>query len=53
MLAGTVLDRVSSINDRGVIMDEKFNFSEHMDVMVGKSFAMLGFNRDPYTLRSL
>jgi hypothetical protein len=34
MLAGTVLDRVSSINDLGVIMDEKLNFSEHVDVMV-------------------
>jgi hypothetical protein len=31
MLAGTVLDRVSSINDLGVIMDEKMNFSEHLD----------------------
>jgi hypothetical protein len=60
MLAGTVLDRVSSINDLGVIMDEKMNFSEHVDVMVGKAFAMLGFItrlafefRDPYTLKSL
>jgi hypothetical protein len=41
MLAGTVLDRVSSINDLGVIMDKKMNFSEHVDVMVGKTFAML------------
>jgi hypothetical protein len=24
-------------------MDEKMNFSEHIDVMVGKAFAMLGF----------
>jgi hypothetical protein len=60
MLVGTVLDRVSSINDLGVIMDEKMNFSEHVDVMVGKDFAMLGFIRrlsfelrDPYTLMSL
>jgi hypothetical protein len=60
MLAGTMLDRVSSINDLGVIMDEKMNFSEHVDVKVGKAFAMLGFIRrlsfefrDPYTLRSL
>jgi hypothetical protein len=60
MLGGTVLDRVSSINDLGVIMDEKIYFSEHMDVMVGKAFAMLGFIRrlssefrDPYTLKSL
>jgi hypothetical protein len=34
MLAGTVLDRVSSINDVRVIMDEKMNFSEHVDVKI-------------------
>jgi hypothetical protein len=41
-------------------MDEKMNFSEHVEVMVGKAFAMLGFIRrlslefrDPYTLKSL
>jgi hypothetical protein len=52
MLAGTVLDWVSSIN----IMGEKMNFSEHVDVIVGKAFAKLGFIRrlsfefrDPYT----
>jgi hypothetical protein len=59
MLAGTVLDRVSSINDLGVVMDEKMNFSEQVDVMLDKAFAMLGFIRrlsfefrDPYTLKS-
>jgi hypothetical protein len=26
-------------------MDEKMNFLEHVDVMVGKAFAMLGFIR--------
>jgi hypothetical protein len=30
-----VLDRVSSRNNLGVIMDEEMNFSEHVDVMVG------------------
>jgi hypothetical protein len=45
MLAGTVLDRVSSINDLGVNMDEKVNFSEHVDVMVGKASAILEFIR--------
>jgi hypothetical protein len=60
MLGGTVLDRVNYINNLGVIIDEKMNFSEHIDVMVGKAFAMLGFIRrlsfefrDPNTLRSL
>jgi hypothetical protein len=45
-LGGTVLDRISSINDLGVIMDEKLLFSEHIDVMVDKVLAMLGFIRD-------
>jgi hypothetical protein len=38
-------------------MDEKMTFSEHVDVMVAKTFAMIGFIRrlslefrDPYTL---
>jgi hypothetical protein len=60
MLGGTVLDRVSSINDMGVIVDEKMLFSEQIDGMVGKAFAMLGFIRrlsfefrDPHILRSL
>jgi hypothetical protein len=41
-------------------MDEQMTFSEHVDVMVAKAFAMLGFIRrlllefrDPYTLKSL
>jgi hypothetical protein len=38
-----VLDRVSSINNIGVIMDEKITFLEHVDVMVAKTFAMLEF----------
>jgi hypothetical protein len=40
MLAGAVLDWISSMNDLGVIMDESMNFSEHVDVMVGKVFAI-------------
>jgi hypothetical protein len=59
MLGGTVLDRVSSLNDLGVIMNEKMIFSEDVDVMVAKAFAILGFIRrlslefkDPYTLKS-
>jgi hypothetical protein len=41
-------------------MDEKMIFLEHVDVMVGKVFMMMGFIkrlsfefRDPHTLRSL
>jgi hypothetical protein len=47
-------------SDLKVIMDEKMTFSEHVDVMVVKAFAMLGFIRrlslefrDPYALKSL
>jgi hypothetical protein len=36
MLGGTVLDQVSSINNLGVIMDEKITYSEYVDVMVAK-----------------
>jgi hypothetical protein len=45
MMCGTVLERVSSINNLGVIMNERITFSEHVDVMVAKAFAMLGFIR--------
>jgi hypothetical protein len=57
-----VLDQVNSINDLGFIMfmDEKMNFPEHVNVIVGKAFTILGFIRrlsfelrDPYTLKSL
>jgi hypothetical protein len=41
-------------------MDEKMTFSEHVDVMVAKAFAMLGFIRRfslefryTYTIKSL
>jgi hypothetical protein len=41
-------------------MDENMNYLEHVEVMVSKAFAMLGFIRrlsfefrDPYTLNSL
>jgi hypothetical protein len=51
---------VSFINDLGVIMDEKMTFSEHVDVIVAKAFAILGFIRrlslefrDPYPLKFL
>jgi hypothetical protein len=59
MLAGTVLEWIGSINNLGVIIDKKMNFSEHEDVMVGKAFAMLGLIRrlsfelrDPYSIHS-
>jgi hypothetical protein len=53
MLGGTVLDRVSSINDLGVIMDEKMTFSELVNVMVAKAFGVLGFMRRLWSLEIL
>jgi hypothetical protein len=48
----TSLDRVESINDLGVIMDNKMTSAGHIDVMVGKALAILGFVK-PYTLKTL
>jgi hypothetical protein len=52
-----VFEHVNSINDLRVIMDQRMCFTEHIDVMVVKALAMLGFIgrvfgefRDPYTL---
>jgi hypothetical protein len=60
-LGQMVLDRVNSINDLRVIMDQKMCFTEHIDVKVGKALAMLrrfmrrvsGEFRDPYILKAL
>lgn len=56
---GTLLDRVKSIKDLGVVMDEKLNFNEHVAATTAKAFAVLGFIRrnasefrDPYALKS-
>jgi hypothetical protein len=42
-LGGTILDRVDSINDLGVIMNSKVSFTGHIDVTVGRVLAMFGF----------
>lgn len=39
----TALDRVSSIKDLGVIIDEKLSFNEHVDNVTRKAYKMLGF----------
>jgi hypothetical protein len=41
MLAGAVLDRVSSMNDLGLIMDESMNFSEHIELWVPGFFGFV------------
>lgn len=57
---GLKLDRVTSINDLGVILNSKLCFNEHITAMTSKAFAMLGFIRrnarefrDPYALKTL
>jgi ribonucleases P/MRP protein subunit RPP40 len=52
--------RVSEFRDLGVIVDEKFSFSKHIESIVAKSYAALGFVKrfcyditDTQTLKSL
>lgn len=42
-LANVVLERVSSIKDLGVIIDEKLSFKQHVEMITRKSYKMLGF----------
>jgi hypothetical protein len=60
MLDGRVLERVDSIRDLGVIIDSKMTFTDHIDVIIGRASATLGFIRrlakefeDLYTLKTL
>jgi hypothetical protein len=60
MLDQMVLEHINSINDLGLIMNQRICFTEHNDVMIGKALTMLGFMkrvfgkfRDPYTLKAL
>jgi hypothetical protein len=43
MLGGIFLDRVDPITDLEVVMDSRMSFSGHIDVTVGKAFAILVF----------
>ena len=38
----TSLERVESIQDLGVLVDERLSFSEHMQNKINKAYAMLG-----------
>lgn len=42
---GTVLDRVDSIRDLGIVIDRKVRFNEHIATVASKAYAMLGFLR--------
>ena len=55
-----ILTRSDFIKDLGVILDRKLQFHDHIDAIISKSMAMLGFLKrnssefsDPYTLRFL
>ena len=54
------VERVTEIRDLGVLLDTKLVFNRHIDTIIAKSFASLGFLKricsnmyDPYTLKSL
>jgi hypothetical protein len=51
MLGQMVLERVHSINNLGVIMDQRMCFTEHLNVMLIRRAS--GKFRDPYTLKAL
>ena len=42
-LCGSILERVASIRDLGVIFSSDFSFSSHIDSVVSRSFRLLGF----------
>jgi Reverse transcriptase (RNA-dependent DNA polymerase)/Endonuclease-reverse transcriptase len=59
-LSGSVLDRVESISDLGVILDSKLTFVAHIDATINKANKKLGYIkrigrdfRDIHTLKSL
>jgi hypothetical protein len=60
MLGSSVLGRVETTTDLGVVLDSKLYFRAHIDATVAKSLAMLGFIkrlagefRDSYALKIL
>lgn len=59
-LNNCAISRCNEMKDLGVIFDSKLTFSKHVDYIVSKAFAMIGFIRrntsefkDPFTLKSL
>lgn len=55
-----ILDRVNTIKDLGLVLDNKLNFLSHIDYIASKAYSMLGFLKrnstefnDPFTLVSL
>jgi hypothetical protein len=59
-LGPSILERVNTFTDLGVVMDSKMSFKDDIDAMIAKSMSMLGVIkrlsgefRDPYTLKVL
>lgn len=59
-IGGEALQRVDSVRDLGVVLDNEVTFKEHYEEIVKKARRQLGFVskitkefRDPYTLKSL
>lgn len=59
-LMDKTLEKVTSIRDLGLIVDNKLRFSEHISATIAKAFVVLGFVRrnaadfeDVYTLKAL
>lgn len=55
-----ILRNVEEISDLGILLDAKLNFTPHIDYIISKSFAMLGFVfrnisefTDPYAMKAL
>lgn len=44
-ICNSTLERVQEIRDLGVIFDRKLAFTKHVDFIIGKSFATLGFTK--------
>lgn len=44
-IGDTALDRITEVRDLGVLFDQKITFVRHVDTVVAKSYAMLGFIR--------
>lgn len=59
-IAGTLLERVRTYSDLGVVIDEKMSFTTHYDTIIAKANSMLGFIKricsnmnEPYAIKSL
>jgi len=59
-LSGCSLDRITRVDDLGVLLDPKLKFSDHISSIVNKARGVLGFIKrsskefdDPYLTKTL